>query len=98
MEKVSSLNFRLATSDDQDFIYDLIKVSLPDIVGKSAPDWSWDDFLQSWTRGTKTILTLDGVRAGYLRWEHDPDALHLADLQVAPTYRRQFSQSQRSML
>lgn len=83
------LNFRPATIEDQPFIYDLIKASLPDIVGVPVPDWSWDDFLRSWERGTKIIVALDESRVGFLRWEHDPDALHLADLQVMRSHRRQ---------
>jgi GNAT superfamily N-acetyltransferase len=81
--------FRPAVHEDQDFIYGLVKASLPDVIGMPVPDWSRDDFHQSWERGTKMIITFDGARAGYLRWEHDPDALHLADLQVVPAFRRQ---------
>jgi ribosomal protein S18 acetylase RimI-like enzyme len=83
------LIFRPAAQEDQDFIYELVKASLPDVVGVPAPDWSRDDFRHSWERGIKTIITFDGTRAGYLRWEHDPDALHLADLQIGPAFRRQ---------
>jgi ribosomal protein S18 acetylase RimI-like enzyme len=83
------LIFRPAGQEDQDFIYDLVKASLPDVVGMPVPDWSRDDFRQSWERGTNKIITFDGTHAGYLRWEHDPDALHLADLQIVPAFRRQ---------
>lgn len=83
------LIFRPAVHEDQDFIYDLVKASLPDVVGIPVPDWSRNDSLQSWERGTKTIITFEGTRAGYLRWERDPDGLHLADLQIVPAFRRQ---------
>jgi ribosomal protein S18 acetylase RimI-like enzyme len=85
---IPSPRFRLATTDDQPFAYELIKIGLPDILGTPAPDWPWDDFLKSWHRGTKVVIMVDNEQVGYLRYERDPGALHLADLQVVPAFRR----------
>ena len=83
------MHFREARNAHLPFAYELTKINRPIIFGSPAPDWSYDDFLTGWQRGTTVIVTVDTQPAGYLRWERDSDALHLADLQIDIPFRRQ---------
>jgi ribosomal protein S18 acetylase RimI-like enzyme len=80
--------FKAASEEDRCFVFESTINNLPDMVGESVPVWSWNDFLSSWEKTINFILTIGGNRVGFLRWERDPDALHLADLQIEPEYRR----------
>lgn len=83
---------RFATESDRSFLYQLHCSTMRGHIEKT---WGWDDawqrsdFDRRFREQQVSIIEVGGRDAGGLWLELQADALHLADLQIAPELQRQ---------
>ena len=84
--------FRLATRDDEDFLYCLHRATMKDYVDRT---WGWDEDIQAgmfkrkFAPSGQQIVVVDGRDVGVISLQQRPDALFLANIQILPEYQGQ---------
>jgi GNAT superfamily N-acetyltransferase len=91
MSALQNENFRCilraATLDDFDFAEALTRTNMHVYYQRHGLVWRGDLFLASWRLSENFIVERDQVPIGVLRISDDGDALHIRDVQLAPTVR-----------
>jgi ribosomal protein S18 acetylase RimI-like enzyme len=83
-------DFRAATQQDKEFLYDLLKATMRAYVEAL---WGWDEawqrahFLEHLNLARSRIVVLDGVDIGVLTIEERQDEVFLGQIYILPTYQ-----------
>jgi ribosomal protein S18 acetylase RimI-like enzyme len=89
MTTEEAVSFRLATDDDRQYIYESALDNLAHTQRRPSEEvLSWSEFLLSWHATSNYLVYIGDQKAGVVRWERGPDAMHLTDLFLAETFRR----------
>jgi GNAT superfamily N-acetyltransferase len=88
MTTEEAVSFRLATDDDREYVYESVLENLANTQRASDEALSWSDFLLSWHATSNYLVYIGDQKAGLVRWERGPDAMHLTDLFLATPFRR----------
>ena len=75
---------------DYEFLARLHEATMKETVSQI---WGWDDerqaayFREHWNTANRRVIVVDGLDAGVLEVERRPDAIWLANIEIAPEYQ-----------
>ena len=90
MTTEEAVSFRLATDGDRQYFYESALDHLAYTQRRRPAEevLSWSEFLLSWHATNNYLVYIGNQKAGVVRWERTPDAMHLTDLFLAESFRR----------
>jgi ribosomal protein S18 acetylase RimI-like enzyme len=86
-----SIQFRSATKEDYDFLYNLTVATMKEYV---AAIWGWDEnwqqsyFRQIFPNKSWQVIVIDSVDVGAYVVEERPEEIYLANLYILPNFQK----------